>query len=90
MAHWLPAQHRLNGQSTSLSFLSRFKTSILPIYDRWLAPLTEMVASLDISSKPESEAVPLIVEANVAVQVCSYRPFSDYALIGLGCEYSSD
>ncbi|KAF8485405.1 carbonic anhydrase [Gautieria morchelliformis] len=38
---------------------------------RWLAPLTELVVSLDICAKPAPEAVPIIVEENVKAQVAN-------------------
>ena len=37
--------------------------------NRWLAPLTEFIATLDISSLPFEEALPIAVEANVKRQV---------------------
>jgi carbonic anhydrase len=37
--------------------------------NRWLAPLTELVASLNISTLPKSEALPIVVEENVKRQV---------------------
>ncbi|KAJ3725769.1 carbonic anhydrase [Lentinula raphanica] len=37
--------------------------------NRWLAPLTTLAASLEISSAPPSEALPLLVQENVKTQV---------------------
>ncbi|KAF8591743.1 carbonic anhydrase [Ramaria rubella] len=39
--------------------------------ERWLAPLTELTASLDVCSKPVTEALPIIVEENVKLQVAN-------------------
>jgi len=37
--------------------------------NRWLAPLTTLAAELQLSSTPKDEAVPVIVEENVRMQV---------------------
>ncbi|KAJ7685360.1 carbonic anhydrase [Mycena polygramma] len=37
--------------------------------NQWLTPLTKLVASLKLSSVPKAEALPLIVEENVKMQV---------------------
>ncbi|KAJ7087865.1 carbonic anhydrase [Mycena epipterygia] len=37
--------------------------------NQWLTPLTKLVASLKLSSVPKAEAMPLIVEENVKMQV---------------------
>jgi len=37
--------------------------------NRWLAPLTRFVASLQLSGKPTKEALPVVVEGNIKMQV---------------------
>ncbi|KAJ3744843.1 carbonic anhydrase [Lentinula detonsa] len=37
--------------------------------NRWLAPLTTLAASLEISSAPANEALPLLIQENVKAQV---------------------
>lgn len=37
--------------------------------NRWLEPLTRLAASLELSSTPHAEALPLVVEENVKMQV---------------------
>lgn len=37
--------------------------------NRWLAPLTNLAASLQLSTTPKAEALPLLVEENVKQQV---------------------
>ncbi|KAJ7510051.1 carbonic anhydrase [Mycena galericulata] len=48
--------------------------------NEWLTPLTKLVASLKLSSVPKEEAMPLIVEENVKMQVdnlCSVQTIVD-------------
>ncbi|TFK42442.1 carbonic anhydrase [Crucibulum laeve] len=48
--------------------------------NRWLAPLTKLVASLKLSSTPREEALPIVVEENVKQQVenlCNTITISD-------------
>ncbi|KAG6814542.1 hypothetical protein H0H92_000069 [Tricholoma furcatifolium] len=37
--------------------------------NQWLEPLTTLVGSLNLSTKPKSEALPIVVEENVKLQV---------------------
>jgi carbonic anhydrase len=37
--------------------------------NRWLSPLTHLAASLQLSSTPKAEALPILVEENVRMQV---------------------
>jgi carbonic anhydrase len=37
--------------------------------NRWLAPLTELIESLDVASKPVASTLPIVVDANVKRQV---------------------
>jgi carbonic anhydrase len=60
-------------QSPGLSLDGPISTlSNLPVeaaLNRWLEPLTRIAASLQVSSVPHAEALPLVVEENVKAQV---------------------
>lgn len=64
------------GAASSPAFSPNAKTCVVdpglapdaPL-NQWLTPLTKLVASLKLSSVPKAEALPLIVEENVKMQV---------------------